>query len=328
MKNLFAALSFLLIGATTSTVSAQQMKLWKNGEVIFQSPVTNVDSITFTNNDETPYVQLEDIIGTWRIAYSKGKEVRNGIVQKEWDEDAEAQNNCAVFTEEKVMNFMEYSPMDESDGTPGLWHEDGTAPFNIDNGVFSFEKGYHIDANILSFDKDEMTMEYTIYFSDDTYERYIDTAHRINKRTDVLRTKENPDASQPDDIPYLTRQDIIGTWLITHTKRVERKDRVIVDKKSEDVEEEKCYFVIFPDNKIGIIEYSPYSDSWHLDGGTYIPYTFADGRMTFLTGHIMQCSNGEAKVFTEYPKDGGGIRTEISTIRRVSTATDYIKYRE
>lgn len=329
MKKLIVLAALVLVGSNATESYAQKIKLWKNGTSIYQTYVENVDSITFVE-DKSANLQMADLVGTWKIIYSRGqeKDATSGSVRT-WSEDVEVESNCWVFTDDGKMMFMEYSPVNYTQpAKPGMWDEDGKADFAIENGVFKVKNSTNLTARILSVYDDEMEIEYSFVSDGNGVIRtYTDTAKRINKDCNVLRTENNLTATQPEALPYIYKEDVVGTWLISHEKSlVDSKDGK--EKTNENVEAEQNYYVIFPDNRLGFIEYSSLSGKWHLDGHEYIPYSYSDGKMSFTYGRIIDINKNSVRIYQEYVNDHGDTEIIIYTLRRVSTATDYIQYDE
>lgn len=327
MKRLIAFISVVLVETFMVEATAQTMKLWKNGVGVYVTQVADVDSITFAE-DKSEHLQMNDLVGTWKIVYSKGQEtyISNGEVKKSWDYDVEAEQDCWVFTSGGSMNFMEYSAPDYTNPRKqGMWNEDGTAHFSIDDGRLKVT-GSWLTARLLSLCDDEMVLEYSTRSDGNGLLRtFTETMRRINTATDVLRTEYNPDASQPEAIPSVGYDDVVGTWLITYEK-------CFIDGKETEryccnVEAEKNYYVILPDGRLGFIENDD-DGTWHLDGHEYIPYTIADGRMSFQGGRIIEYGKDMARIYVEYVGDNNESEQYIYTLRRISTNTKYINYEE
>ena len=98
------------------------------------------------------------------------------------------------------------------------------------------------------------------------------------------------------------------------------------------------YFVFFPSTKWGFIEYDG-GNAWHLDGHEYIPFLIDNG--VFISHSeeeygeddlvIIEKEGDVMKLRMRSTEDKGNCiveKTYIYTVKRVSTATDYIKYEE
>lgn len=317
----------LFIAAGIATASAQQVSLWKNGVRIYQTSTADVDSITFTERKSTPTVdnlELADITGTWLITHCKGNYTSSGIVEDEWDYDAEADFNCIVIGTDTQGPKIAYTGRNSY-----MWEEDFTAMFEIIDGKFVYKEGGFTSFNIKEYKEDgTIVVEYG-FGSNGNYERFTDTMKRISKRTDVLFTVNNLSPAPLESLPYLGYSDITGTWQITHLKKKEG------DKKNEyrsdvDMSNSKDHFVFFPDGRYGYLEYSTSKNEWHLDGHEYRNYKVENGVLRIDNSMLLEYDkeNGTAKIFNVFTDKKGSTEYDIYTVKRVSTKTDYITYTE
>lgn len=315
----------LAVFMSVAFTQAQQIKLWKNNVCVKQIPTSDVDYITFEEDSPTTpdNYKLSDITGTWMITHSKGTKEVNGSVTDSWDKDVELEFNCIVIGENKTYTFMECS-IDED-----TWHEDGTGTFDIVNGKLVITSGDFSDVAITAYGNSVMTMEYA--FKEDATnrtKRYTDTMKRISKRTDVLKTSTNNDPARWETLPYIGTDELVGTWLITNDKYENEDGEGVND---ENVEAEKNYLVLFPD-KLGFIEYSDESKSWHLDSGEYYTYSVKNGKFSMPYSHLLEYDGANnARIHTVHIEERSGYtdtETHIYTLRRVSESTSYITYRE
>lgn len=319
----------------TLPVAAQRVCLWKNGICFDKIAVASVDSMTIDNNtspNHSEELKQSDLVGTWRIIhqrqYAKGI---NATIEK----DMECSFDCWVFTADNQIAYMEHSS-DEF-----LWHEDGLANYEVKNGqlqIHSSSPGAY--AKIRSFNGDVMTLEYQ-WGGDSDHDgiTIVDSLKRYSKRTDVLRTNADQAPQRPETLPYLKSADLTGTWLITNMKRVRSNGNDDEDEfESGYVAQEMNYFVFFPSNKWGFIEYDG-GNAWHLDGHEYIPFLIDNG--VFISHSeeeygeedlvIIEKEGDVMKLRMRSTEDKGNCiveKTYIYTVKRVSTATDYIKYEE
>ncbi len=313
------------MAASVHTASAQQVSLWKNGVRIYQVSTADVDSITFTERVSEPSadnLELSDITGTWLITHSKGNRTVSGSIVKEWDEDTEAEFNCAVIGTDAQGAYIAYM---ENSGDE--WHEDGTGRIDVTDGKLVYKEGDYAYFNILDYKDGTAIVEYG-FEGDNASKRYTDTMKRISKRTDVLRTESNTSPAQLETIPYLNYSDITGTWQITHIKGL-TEDNGNTFLYDEDMSDSKDHFVFFPDGRYGYIEYGDDSQSWHLDGHEYRNYTVENGALRIPGGMLLEYDkDGNAKVFYSFTDDKENEENQIITIKRVSDRTDYISYTE
>lgn len=323
MKKILTLIAVMSMYITLA--SAQQIKFWKNNVCVKQMSASEVDYITF--EEDTPTTpdsyQLSDLMGTWMITHSKGTREENGQVTKSWDEDVELEFNCLVIDNSKRCIFMEGSLDDD------VWHEDGVNTFDIVNGKPVITSGDFSDIEIASYGNGMMTLKYAFKDAESNLiKRYTDTMKRISQRTDVLKTSTNTDPARWETLPYLNANDLVGTWLITNDKHEDEATDNVID---ENVESEKNYYVIFSD-KLGFIEYSNESNSWHLDSGEYYKYAIKDGKFSMPYSYLMEYDGAnKAKVFVVYVDEKGSnidTKPHIYTLQRVSRNTDYITYRE
>lgn len=324
MKKLYFLLASMML--TAGTVSAQQVKLWKNGNCISQIPVTEIDSITFVENTgevSLDNLKLSDLVGTWQIVHSRVSKKVDGAVSIK-DRDVELDFDCFVFSSDKTLCYLENSE--------DIWHEDGKSNFDIVDGKFTLTSGDMSVAKIVSYTGNEMVLEYEFGGNSDNKKHYLDTLKRISQRTDVVKTDDNPNPARLESIPYLNSSDLVGTWLITYEKYSRTENDEIVDSRVGNVEDEKNYVVLFADGRYGFIEYSDDSNTWHLDGGEYSTYTIDKGNFS-LPGSMLLEYNGTdtMKVFSVFVEEKGSttvVKRNIRTLHRVNTETDYITYRE
>ena len=323
MKKILTFVMAVLMSAATA--QAQQIKFWKNNVCVKQMSAAEVDYITF--EQDTPSApdsyKLSDLTGTWMITHSKGVKETNGSVTDSWDEDVELEFNCIVIGENKTCTFMECS-LDED-----KWYEDGTATFDMVNGKPVITGGDFSNMAITAYGNGVMTVEYA--FKEDgtsRTKRYTDTMKRISKRTDVLKTDSDTDPARWETLPYIGADELVGTWLITNDKHENENGDGATE---ENVEAEKNYYVMFAD-KLGFIEYSDESRSWHLDGGKYYTYTVKDGKFSMPYSHLLAYDGADnARIFVTYIDKKSGYadtETHIFTLRRVSGSTSHITYRE
>lgn len=325
MKKLFFTLVALVL--TSTLASAQQINLWKNGKCINQIPTANVDSITFSDKapvKPTTNITIDDLVGTWRIYYSTGHRMEGTTITESWNKDVEADLNCFVFTPDKVITFMEYS-----EDIEGQWNEDGMYPFTITNGKVE-SKSDDFEGKILVLEGNKMVIDYK-FVDENRSKCYVDSIVRISKRTDVLRTETNKNPARPDALQPVTMNDIVGTWLISSTKGYETENETEIDRWEENVEDEKNYYVFFPDKRFGFLEYSDESNEWHLDGSEYYPFDIKNDRFVAPYTELLEFDGETAKVYTCFTEEKGSTEYKecnILVLRRVSNRTDYIKYRE
>ena len=325
MKKLFFTLVALVL--TSTLASAQQINLWKNGKCINQIPTANVDSITFSDKapvKPTTNITIDDIVDTWRIYYSTGHRMEGTTITESWNKDVEADLNCFVFTPDKVITFMEYS-----EDIEGQWNEDGMYPFTIANGKVE-SKSDDFEGQILSLEGNKMVIDYK-FVDENRAKCYVDSIVRISKRTDVLRTETNKNPARPDALQPVTMNDIVGTWLISHAKGYETENETEIDRWDGNVENEKNYYVFFPDKRFGFLEYSDESNEWHLDGYEYYPFDIKNDRFVAPYTELLEFDGETAKVYTCFTEEKGSTEEKecnIFILRRVSNRTDYIKYRE
>ena len=233
----------------------------------------------------------------------------------------EADLNCLVFTPDKVITYMEYS-----EDIEGLWHEDGMYPFSITNGKMEC-KSEDFEGQILSLEGNKMLIDYK--FIDINQEKcYVDSIVRISKRTDVLRTETNKNPARPEALLPVTINNIVGTWLISYAKGYETKNETEIDRWDGNVENEKNYYVFFPDKRFGFLEYSNNSNDWHLDGYEYYPFYIKNDSFVAPYTELLEFDGETAKICNRFTNDQGGTEYNIYILRRVSDRTDYIKYRE
>lgn len=321
IKTIISAIA--IMAASVHTASAQQVSLWKNGVRIYQASTADVDSITFTERDSSPSadnLELSDIIGTWVIIHSKGNRTEAGSIVKEWDEDTEAEFNCAVIGTDAQGAYIIYM---ENSGD--VWDEDGTGRIDVTDGKLVYKEGDYAYLNMLEYKDGTAVVEYG--FEDgNRSKRYTDTVKRISKRTDVLRTESNTSPAQLEKIPYLNYSDITGTWQITHIKS-QTEYNGNKDLYDEDMSDSKDHLVFFPDGRYGYIEYG--DNSWHLDGHEYKNYTVENGALRIPGGMLLEYDkDGTARIFYAFKNDKDYDVNQIITIKRVSDSTDYISYTE
>lgn len=321
IKTIISAIA--IMAASVYTASAQQVSLWKNGVRIYQASTADVDSITFTERDSSPSadnLELSDITGTWLIMHSKGNRTEADSIVKEWNEDTEAEFNCAVIGTDAQGAYIIYM---ENSGD--VWDEDGKGRIDVTDGKLVYKEGDYAYLNMLEYKDGTAVVEYG--FEDgNRSKRYTDTLKRISKRTDVLRTKSNTSPAQLEKIPYLNYSDITGTWQITHIKS-QTEYNGNKDLYDEDMSDSKDHLVFFPDGRYGYIEYS--GNSWHLDGHEYKNYTVENGALRIPGGMLLEYDkDGTARIFYAFTNDKSYDVNQIITIKRVSDSTDYISYTE
>lgn len=142
-----------------------------------------------SDNDKPTGVQMSDLVGTWKINHSKRVcNYPDGRSEVEHDEDWTNEQECIVFYENGIMNYMEH-------GSSGKWHADGSAKFIIYNNKVQFiPTGSEDDfdsVTLISLKKDEMVLQWTTNGEDDKgYETIeTETMTRISPRTDILAVK-------------------------------------------------------------------------------------------------------------------------------------------